>query len=265
MAEGYWYYIKDNKQEGPVSEATIQKMFEAGILEKDTLVWSEPMVEWLPASKVDPFKGKAIFTTQTSLSEVISSFPQESEIKTKEKSVPQIRPWVRFWARYIDLMSFSVVVGCILEILNLSILDIPDIADIPEVIILGFLILFLWIFEEAFLLSGPGTTPGKWLLRITLRDSSGGKPTFSSALRRSFSVWWNGLGIGFPIISLITLSVAYSKLTKNGITTWDKNGGFKISHLRIGPLRTIIAVFLVVAFLLLAMLGKQLILNTYLV
>ena len=56
------------------------------------------------------------------------------------------------------------------------------------------------------------------------------------------------MGTGFPIIYLITLSVAYSKLTKNGITTWDKNGGFKISHLRIGALRTIIAVFLVVAF-----------------
>ncbi len=81
--------------------------------------------------------------------------------------------------------------------------------------------------------------------------------SLSSALKRSYSVWWHGLGTGFPIIYLITLSVAYSKLTKNGITTWDKNGGFKISHLRIGALRTIIAVFLVVAFLLLVMLGKE--------
>lgn len=52
------------------------------------------------------------------------------------------------------------------------------------------------------------------------------------------------MGIGFPIATLITLLIAYKKLTEEGITTWDRKGGFVVSHKKIGALRTIVMIFL---------------------
>ncbi len=117
--------------------------------------------------------------------------------------------------------------------------------------------IFAWVFIESLFLSTTGTTPGKWLFRIRLIPPSGEKPDYSTALSRSFKVWWRGLGIGFPLVSLITLIVAHGKLTKNGTTTWDKDDGFTVLHERIGPLRVIVAVTFFVGFLLLIVVGSM--------
>ena len=60
MTEKYWYYVKDDKQEGPISESKMQKMFDARLLEPETLVWSDSMMEWTPASKVESFRVKTV-------------------------------------------------------------------------------------------------------------------------------------------------------------------------------------------------------------
>ncbi len=54
------------------------------------------------------------------------------------------------------------------------------------------------------------------------------------AFQRSARVWFFGLGAGLPIVSLVTLVTAYNKLTKEGITSWDRVGNFSITHGPIG-------------------------------
>lgn len=154
----------------------------------------------------------------------------------------QVHPWVRFWARMFDFAFATLVIAVIVAII------IPSSRDMPE-LLLGMVVLFVWVFIEATLLSTWGTTPGKWLLRITLRDSAGRILTNSDALYRSFLVWWRGLGIGFPIASLITLIVAYRNLSKNGITTWDRDGNLVVSHKRIGTPRVIWTILFFIAFI----------------
>lgn len=154
----------------------------------------------------------------------------------------QVRPWVRFWARIFDFALATLVIVLIVAIITPLSLDMPE----P---LLGMVVLFVWIFIEATLLSTWGTTPGKWLLRITLRDSAGRILTNSDALYRSFLVWWRGLGIGIPIVSLITLIVAYRNLSKNGITTWDHDGNLVLSHKRIGTPRVIVTILFFIGFI----------------
>jgi hypothetical protein len=67
---------------------------------------------------------------------------------------------------------------------------------------------------EGVLLSTWGTTPGKWLLRITLLDSTGNKLKFSAALSRSLYVWAWGLGIGFPYATVVAELFAYLDLQR---------------------------------------------------
>jgi hypothetical protein len=98
------------------------------------------------------------------------------------------------------------------------------------------------------MLSSWGTTPGKAILNIRIRESDGAKLSFNSAVQRSAQVWLRGLGLGIPIVSFITQIIAYSELTREGITYWDKEGNFCVRHRRIGFVRTFIAVIIFVLF-----------------
>jgi len=162
--------------------------------------------------------------------------------KTKTNKVTNVRPWVRYWARYLDVSIFSFVFGVFAAIFGWAILEMTD-------IVLVLLILFLWIFVESILLSTWGITPGKWLLRITIKDKHRKKLTFSNALNRSFMVWFKGLGLGIPIISLFTLIFSYNRLTNRGITSWDEDGYFVVSHKKIGVARGTIATIAMVVFI----------------
>lgn len=241
MAEKYWYYVKNDKQEGPIPESKMQEMFDTGHLGSETLVWSESVKEWTPASKVESFRVK-IIPSPPPLPRKPPPIPSfEKAKRVEEETVLKVRPWVRFWARYFDYILFSLVIGLVFGFVAPSLLDAPN-------IFIGMLIFFIWVFVEACLLSAWGTTPGKWLLKTTVRDSTGKKLPFSKALNRSFSVWLRGLGIGFPIVSLITLIVAHEKLTKKGVTTWDWEGGFVVSHKKIGTIRTMVAILFFIGF-----------------
>lgn len=165
--------------------------------------------------------------------------------------VAQVRPWVRYWARMFDIYSAAIVGGIAVVIFN------PDaFNEKGSDQLFALAVIFAWVFIESLFLSTTGTTPGKWLFRIRLIARSGQKPDYSTAISRSFKVWWRGLGIGFPLASLITLILAHGKLMKNGTTTWDRDDGFTVLHERIGPLRVIIAATFFVGFLLLVALGN---------
>ncbi|HHT9121461.1 MAG TPA: GYF domain-containing protein [Candidatus Wunengus sp. YC63] len=59
MTERCWYYVKDNKPVGPISESKLYEMFHTGNLSVQTLVWTQPMSNWMPASNVESFRLKA--------------------------------------------------------------------------------------------------------------------------------------------------------------------------------------------------------------
>lgn len=172
-------------------------------------------------------------------------------ITAQVTSVAQVRPWVRYWARIFDIYLAAIVGG-----LAIGIFSSNAFAKQGTEQLLGFVIVFAWVFIESLLLSTMGTTPGKWLFKTSLIPPSGEKPDFSTALSRSFKVWWRGLGIGFPLASIFTLIVAYGKLKKNGITTWDEDMGFTVVHERIGPIRIIAAIIFFMSILLLAVVGS---------
>ena len=150
----------------------------------------------------------------------------------------QVRPWVRLWARYIDLCLSASVCGLIWDTIG------PPINT--KYVFICILPAFLWVPVEALLLSTWGTTPGKWLLRTTVRDSTGNKLKFSTALSRSLYVWAWGLGIGFPYATLVAALFAYLELQNKGLTRWDREGEFRISHGKIGTHRGIVTIILFV-------------------
>lgn len=174
--------------------------------------------------------------------------PTETTTEQVNEAVAQVRPWVRYWARMFDVMLFSLPAGLLIGLLFPYAFTEPGSDQL-----LGILILFIWVFVESMLIVAFGTTPGKWLFRTRFVLTSGTTFTFSEALSRSIKVWWRGLGTGFPLVSLITMIVAYNKLTNNQRTSWDKDAGIIIKHERIGVPRLIVAIaFFILYFALIA-------------
>lgn len=168
-----------------------------------------------------------------------------------EATVVQVRPWVRYWARMMDIYLISIVVGVTIGVIAPDALNEKGADQL-----FGLACIFAWVFVESLLLSTIGTTPGKWLLRTRLIPPAGTALSYSIALSRSFKVWWRGLGIGFPLVGFFTMIVAHGNLTKNGITSWDKDDGFTVVHHRIGPLRIIVAVAFCAAFFAMMIVGS---------
>lgn len=138
-----------------------------------------------------------------------------------------VRPWVRYWARYIDMYLIIMLVLT----LQLSIFPTKQLDE--KIAAIG--VYFIWILFEAQLMSTWGTTPGKWLLRINVRDLEGNKLTLKNALIRSFLVWF--VGLGMTLLTPITEVISYMSLQERGITMWDKHCNCNVTHEKIGTER----------------------------
>ena len=174
---------------------------------------------------------------------VVSAAPETTAISSGEE-VSQVRPWVRYSARMVDVSLFVFVVGLLNGLFGRF---LPE--DFTKSgYVQSMIYLFCWCFVEAFLLSVWGTTPGKALLRVSICTARGDKLDYRAALSRSFSVWFRGLGAGIPLVSLFTLFVAYDTLTKEHITSWDSASGTAIRHKKVGAVRTVIVVMFFIGF-----------------
>ncbi len=149
-----------------------------------------------------------------------------SEIITGESPPPKqspsrVNPWVRLAARYFDYALFFTL-------LRLIVGHISALPPFERWIPIEFL---AWVPIEALLLWTWGTTPGKALLGTKLRKKGGNaKLSFDTALKRSFSVWVRGLGLGIPFINFICMLVAYQRLRLLRTTSWDLEGKVDVTH-----------------------------------
>ena len=106
-----------------------------------------------------------------------------------------------------------------------------------------------WVPIEALLIASIGTTPGKWLfgvfLQFSISDAYARRDTraqLDRALRRSFRVWWEGIGCGFPLLAPVLIAVAYEKLAQNQETDWDFAQDVLVTHGPPGVLNTVTGV-----------------------
>jgi len=129
-------------------------------------------------------------------------------------SAKQVRPWVRFWARFIDILLLVVCIRFFLGLYNVSV-------NYSDLLILIIISIFVFVFIEAYLLSSWGMTPGKFLLRVIIRKAYGNRLWFKEALTRSFRVFVRAESLGLPFV-IITLILAYNRLVTKGIASWDE-------------------------------------------
>jgi uncharacterized RDD family membrane protein YckC len=216
---------REHGVEGPYQLEQLQDMLDRGTLTFNDVVWVEGTQEWISLNQVE-----GIYLRP----------PPEIGTDLVEEG-PQVRPWVRYWARSIDMALIGVIVGIPIHIALPGEMSNNRLLDQ----FVQFLALTLWIPIEAALIAAFGYTPGKALLRVRISNKNGSNLSFGQALARSFGVWLMGLGTGLiPLVTLVTLIVAHSRLATKGVTNWDRAGRFQVTHRNVGMIRALITILI---------------------
>ena len=156
------------------------------------------------------------------------------------------RPWVRYFARIIDVYFGGVLVVMMWVMLSPTTYN-KVFGNINNEYVAGIILYIIWLFIEAMILATFGTTVGKWIFSSKVVSVDGGKLKYSSALSRSFLMFINGLGLMIPIVNLFTLSNSYNKLVNinyGGFTKWDMQTRSAVITTKLKPIKIIL--FLIV-------------------
>jgi uncharacterized RDD family membrane protein YckC len=184
-------------------------------------------------------------------------------------TLSKARPVSRFWARIFDYLLVVVAVYALFgappfppELMDgsasFSELTSPqfwqrmrEAMETPEALRLARIQqagLVVWLLLEGFLLHRFGTTPGKALFALRVSRVEGGRLGLQQAMFRAFFVWFAGVGMWLPILSLLTLAFSIWSLKTRGNTVWDRQLGTLVQQgkLTIGRIVLAFAAFLAI-------------------
>ena len=237
MADQTWYYKESGQSKGPVSEADLSALFSGGRLPPETSI-SKDCTDWTEARTVDLFAdvlSRAAGAEVRPPVEPLGKIPKETD---DAQDRPEARPWVRFWARCIDGLLLTVIV-------------MPFFLSMVGGF--GFVQLLLWVgfclAFEAAMTAFLCATPGKMLLGISVRTTEGGRLTFGQSMLRAGRVLLLGMGLGIPVVNLVTMFLSYQRLLKEGWTLWDTFGPFRVAHKPLGVGRSSMGALVTVGLL----------------
>lgn len=255
------YVLQDGQQKGPFHLHQLRDMADNGLLSREDLGWMRGADSWRPLADIEavgwiferaernadagdgtPPDGEP--EPDRSLPPPLPAPSDADEAPNEGAALAPIRPWVRFWARGIDLTLFLALISAVT--IPFGWLEKRHAVMAPSVQFM-VLVTVAWALVEAFMLSTWGTTPGKALLRISVRakESPQALLSLAQALKRSLLVCFFGFGFGLTPLRELSLALSYYQLRQSGRTFWDHKLDLTVTHERIGPLRTTIAVAII--------------------
>lgn len=219
-----WYYAKEGRQVGPLSEEDLQAQVAAGAVRADTLVWHEGMAEWRPYGAVTGGAAGAPALQET-CAQCGRAFASDEMLRfgdrwvcasckpvfvqgLKEGAIAQEQFsyggfWIRFGAWLIDVMILSVI----RFVLYLPILikmfgalnESPSIAMIGAQMLVNVIDFGVRSGYQTFFVGKYAATPGKMVCGLKIVMPDGGRVSYARALARFFA----------KIISYLTMFIGF--------------------------------------------------------
>ncbi len=246
-----WWYARGNETLGPIEQETLQALLEAGDLSPGTLVWSEDMAEWRPASEVSAFQ------------EMPRRGPPPLPSGTPVPAAAAADParWRRFFARWFDIWWEEVLAVTLLSFVSGNVLTWPGMtvaADSvnrwlqdPHIQALGSFLSFpVILLLDAACYRIFGTTPGKKLLGLRVVTADGNRLGFFAYYLRNLHLWASGLAFGIPVLHILAMGWQFHRLVDGKRASYDQRSGNRVLSYPIGVGAWL--AFLGVALLLLA-------------
>lgn len=258
----HWYYGAEGVAVGPHTADELRALAADGTVGPTTMLWHADLGRWTPAADVPAFAEcfAAVGAGARGAGEAWRSaapapaFPGEAErtgAVGAPPGVPQVRPWVRFFARRTDILLMGVPMGAVMMAFGVRFEGLGGIATDALVSAVAGSIL------GALFLPLTGTTPGKWLLSTRVVRADGGIPDAEQSIRRELRVYVMGLGLGIPLVSFVTMVLGYAYLTHRGATAWDRAEKLVVVHeaLRPGRIAVVVGLNLLIVAAAIAALG----------
>lgn len=213
-----WHYVVGQERLGPVSDPEIGVLIRNGSISRETLVWKPGFDGWRAAGDAlaslftetpPPIPTPPSVPASVHLSKDDASSPKDdaptTSIRVNSWSSPEASgPWPRFWARAIDCWllgpTLAFAIGIVTAIYSpTSYVKLMSINNT----LLGLGLLPIVGVILAMMMAAIGTTPGKAILGIRVTSITDGNKFFFYLIRE-MKVWVFGLGLGIPIVALVT-------------------------------------------------------------
>ena len=210
-----WYVRRGEREIGPLGEDALRALVGTGQITADTPLWREGLSGWTAALALPGVLGPRA----AAAAQAAASLPAD------EAHREAATPWRRYWARSLDLIIGTFVAGVLLGSC------LPALFARLTTAAAGAWLLFLILLPLALALDtlihwALGNTPGKAIAGIEVLAQQDRRPLRAAAhLGRNFGVYAFGLGLGIPLVSLISLIMSYHRAAAGGTSPWDRFSG----------------------------------------
>ncbi|MET0744652.1 MAG: RDD family protein [Microvirga sp.] len=283
MGTERWYYCDGPLSVGPFLRDRLVELAQAAIVTPDTLVQREGTDEFVllstllqakqfpPGPPPLPIVPTALERGGSSLSVAFSDRPialgpvlvsqttaadGTAVSSTSQWSATPVAPWRRGAARCLDTLVHGSI-GVVLiffvwfRLAPLSAYRFFAYLE-PSFRPLGDLMLSVPIagIVGAVVVGATGTSVGKAVFGVQVVNSHGEPIGILKCCLREFHIWWKGLALGLPVLSLITMAIAGTTLKRDGSTSWDRRSGTIVMHRPNGRLQyglNILGIIMIVA------------------
>ncbi|WP_302016238.1 RDD family protein [uncultured Akkermansia sp.] len=236
------YWIQDHEKKGPLPEVEVISMLEAGLIPENVRAWHAGCAEWVRIHDLPVLKEMFAIrkekeerrkaeeeapedeAAELSVADPVEAgtVPEEEETAEDEGVVLVVPyPYVRFLGRMADVLMHMTLYLAVLRILGVAFT--PDFLPGSYEALL-YLCLPMVLIEAAFV-GTLGTTPGKAMLGVSVRDYQGNRLSFATAFRRSLFVMVLGLGCFAPSLMALALFFSWWWVRRFGFTPWDRKLG----------------------------------------
>ena len=239
----FWIIVGGEKA-GPYTDYEVRARIRGGDLEPDSRVWREGLADWTRLGEID------LFREEFSRREERVVPGKVGEVVPGKKAKPYFAR--RFWARWLDLTVYGTLWWLAMYFSG---------REIGLVLSSAWMMLPMylpWFVLEAWLVSKYGTTPGKWLMGLRVRNEDGSVLSFAAATKRALRVLVSGVGFGWSYIAAICQLMSWFTTRRIGKPIWDYTGGHKVEAVPLvaGKVVVLVLVFAVSLFGRLAVQGR---------
>lgn len=199
-----------------------------------TLVWREGQLKWLPADAVP---------------ELFADLSPEAPPRSAHERIvdlPLAGPWRRFFARWLDLAFFGLILSW--PVVEFLIYLRPEAAiwlHAPEAdLAISLVVVPIALVAEGAFFALFGITPGKSILGIIVTTVDAHRLTALAYLYRQVQVYFRGIVLALPPVSMVGMAVQYWKLKKTGQTGYDR-GRFNVKARPLSAFRIVVAAIII--------------------
>lgn len=205
-----WYFAIQGQRQGPIDEATLSRLIDAGQIRAETLVWTPGMPEWSAAGGVPRWASVLHEAAAAGVGSAPPVMPGPIVIPG-----PQFVPtgyagfWLRFLAWFIDAIVLYVATTVLKFVVGMPIAILASTSSQPGAesalgLVLGLIIWLLqlavaWLYFALMESSRHQATLGKMALGIRVTTLNGERANFARVTGRYFA----------KILSTLILLVGY--------------------------------------------------------